>query len=58
MRKIVQITSCGVVNHYSTQCDMLLHALCDDGSLWVVSNAGEGWQRVAEIPKGEEATAP
>lgn len=52
-RRVIQITSCGVEENASTQCEMFLHALCNDGSVWEIDNRGAGWRRMPPIPQGE-----
>lgn len=52
-RRVIQITATGVVENASTQCEFVLHALCDDGSIWWRDNRGSGWVRVSDIPDGE-----
>lgn len=52
-RKIIQITACQVAEGAITQCEAYLHALCDDGTVWRISNRdiddGREWQRVPRI---------
>ena len=38
MRKIIQISQSACANTEQTQCDWILHALCDDGTLWAMTN--------------------
>jgi len=52
-RKIIQISACGVQENGATQCEMMLHALCDDGTVWVGNNRSHVWRPIAEIPQGE-----
>jgi hypothetical protein len=53
MRKIVQITSAQVAEGAVTQCEMYVIALCDDGTLWRISNrdidTNGFWRRVPDI---------
>lgn len=52
-RRIVQISTCGVTNHASTQCDSFVYALCDDGSVWMTDEASHKWTCFPPIPQGE-----
>lgn len=52
-RKIVQIVACGIQENASTQCEMILHALCDDGTVWRTDNRNNEWWTVAPIPQGD-----
>lgn len=51
-RRIIKITSCGVAENSCTQCEMMLHALCDDGTVWEIDNRGAGWRPMPPIPQG------
>jgi hypothetical protein len=53
MRKIVQITATGVENTMGTQCDFMLVALCDDGTVWIKRgwSGDEIWYREPDIPQ-------
>lgn len=53
-RKIVQITSCQVQDNSFTRNDLMLSALCDDGSLWLIGNRNGEWTRVDDIPQDVE----
>lgn len=61
-RRIVQISTAGVDNTASTQCNWIITALCDDGSVWVCTN-NHGWQQWDDIPQttideGDQPEAP
>lgn len=43
--KFVQITSAGVQNNSSTQCNWILHALDDEGHIWEMDDS-YGWREV------------
>jgi len=47
--KVIQITSTAVANTASTQCDYILHALTDEGSIWEM-RATYGWVEVPGLP--------
>jgi hypothetical protein len=49
-RKIIQIATCGVDNVQSTQCNAILYALCDDGSLFGRCNNDDAWWQVPSVP--------
>ena len=57
-RKIIQISAVEVENGPSTQCSVLLYALCKDGTVWVKRDWVSGpqpWMREPTIPQpGEE----
>ena len=53
-RKIIQIAGIGGVTadteggfNYQSE----LYALCDDGTVWMIESAREGWFQVKEIPE-------
>lgn len=50
MRKIIQISTSGVENTMSTQCNYVVHALCDDGTLWIRTN-NHGWELQPDVPQ-------
>lgn len=57
-RKIIQISCCQIENTMSTQCQMMIMALCDDGTLWSTDNCRmyEGcelqpWHQIRPIPQ-------
>jgi hypothetical protein len=49
-RKIIQITTCGVANTASTQCNQSIIALCDDGTAWELTDQHE-WRQLQDIPQ-------
>lgn len=52
-RKIIQIQSTGVVENSQTQCEMIVIALCDDGTLWKTTNRNmEDWVQLWNVPQG------
>lgn len=57
MRKIIQIVASQVSEGALTQCEMYLHALCDDGTLWRISNrdidVNGFWAAIPPIPQDE-----
>ena len=60
MRKIIQITSTGVDETSSTQCEAIFMALCDDGTLWAMNNRcmwnNNPWERVSNVPQDIQPT--
>ena len=44
-RRVIQIATAGVRNTCSTQCDWVLYALCDDGSVWEMPST-QGWTHI------------
>ena len=44
-RKVIQLTAI-----HQHEGDDLVVALCDDGSIWVLSNI-EGWEQIADVPQ-------
>lgn len=52
--KIVQITSCHVVNSYAAQYNWILHALDDQGRIWERTDMSD-W---SEIKLPQPASAP
>jgi hypothetical protein len=40
--KIIQITIAGTVENRSTQCEAIILALCEDGTLWETTNRERG----------------
>jgi len=44
--KIIQITACGHENTSSTQSNLTLFALCDNGRLWALDGASWNWVEV------------
>lgn len=58
MRKVIQITGAGVDNVSGTQCNHMLHALCDDGTVWMIRNVDDEWWPIPAIPQATPAAAP
>lgn len=55
MTKIVQIAVAGVNNAERMQCDLMLYALCDDGTLWEFHDAVDClWLRIPPPPNVTE----
>lgn len=52
-RKIIQIATCGVANTRNTQCDQIILALCDDGTLWGKDNVSADWEQIPTVPYRE-----
>ena len=46
--KIKQIAIAGVAETNSTQCEAMILALCEDGSLWITTNRNHPWERWPE----------
>lgn len=53
MRKIIQICTTGVENVISTQCNQVIVALCNDGTVWEIRDNTETpfWALLPEIPQ-------
>lgn len=51
-RRIVQMSANGVDNNIHTQCNVIIHALCDDGSLWELRDTQQRWVQVDPIQVG------
>lgn len=51
MRKAIQISISNVQNNISTQCNYIIAALGDDGSIWEYKDNIGVWIRLPEIPK-------
>lgn len=51
MRKIIQISSMGVENVYETQCDYVIIALCNDGTVWEIRNTSSEWIQLPSLPE-------
>lgn len=65
-RKVVQIAVCGVAATVGTQCEAILIALCDDGTMWQTDNRAlndyarldsSRWLPVHPIPQDEPSHA-
>lgn len=50
-RRIIQITAAGHENVSTTQCNLTLFALCNDGTVWEMQNGRSNWMRVPDIPE-------
>lgn len=59
-RQIVQVSSTGVENTQSTQCQALVYALADDGTVWETSNFTGGRKARIQLPNlpAAEETEP
>jgi ribosomal protein S27AE len=56
--KFIQITSAGVANNHTTQCNWVLHALDDEGRIWELDDA-HGWCEVPlPVPAAEPSAVP
>ena len=55
MRKILQIAAMGVENNHGTQCNAIVLALCDDGTLWEIrdNTSQPAWCQYPQIPQDE-----
>ncbi len=60
MRKIIQISTTGVANVSSTQCNRITTALCDDGTVWELRDNTQSpcWQQLPPIPQSLEKKKP
>jgi hypothetical protein len=56
-RTIIQLAATQVAESSLTQCEMYLHALCDDGTVWRINNRDISengfWEAVPPIPQPE-----
>ncbi len=52
MRKIIQIAACGTENTQSTQANLRVYALCDDGTIWSMSET-QDWIKEPPIPQDQ-----
>ena len=53
-RRIVQISTTRVDEKLTTQCDYIIVALCDDGTIWEIGNRDfSKWTRIPNIPQDE-----
>lgn len=50
-RKIIQIATAGVNNTRRTQCDYIIIALCDDGTVWQYQPYTQEWEQTIAIPQ-------
>jgi hypothetical protein len=51
MRKVIQIAMSGHANTSTTQCDVTTIALCNDGTIWGMSDIGKEWLEMP-LPPG------
>jgi len=54
-RKPIQISAAGVENTSSTQCNLVLFALCDDGTIWELrdNTANPAWHKLPAVPQDQ-----
>lgn len=50
-RKIIQICVTGVENVQETQCNFVMTALCNDGTIWNRFGHQSNWLKVEPIPQ-------
>lgn len=51
-RKIIQIAITRMENTCNTQCNSIIVGLCDDGSVWTITdNNNSLWERLPDIPQ-------
>lgn len=50
-RKIIQISVTGVENVQETQCNFVMTALCNDGTIWNRFGHQSNWLKVESIPQ-------
>jgi hypothetical protein len=50
-RKIIQISSCGVMNNMVTQSNFVIIALCNDGTVWQNRDTSGMWEHLESIPQ-------
>ena len=55
--KIIQIACCGHNHTLTTEPNLTLFALCDNGSLWVLNSADWYWSEVP-LPKIPDPITP
>lgn len=53
MRKIIQISSCSVENTMGTQSNLIVFALCDDGTVWGSRDGEYSWAALPSIPQDQ-----
>lgn len=58
MRKIIQISSCGVENTMSTQCNLVVFALCNDGTVWGSRQGAYSWESLPNITQDQPPHQP
>ena len=53
VRRIVQVAIAGVTENAATQCEALIVARCDDGTVWLRGNRGTTrWEQIPDVPQG------
>lgn len=52
-RKVIQLVSNNVIENIDAPCNFVLHALCDDGSMWWLDSRGSGWVAIEPVPQDE-----
>ena len=52
-RRIVQVAIAGVAETWMTQCEAIVLALADDGSLWSTTNRDVPWSAFPPLPDRE-----
>lgn len=58
-RRIIQVAIAGVANVIGTQCDVITIALCDDGTLWEITNSPTiRWRSYPAIPQPHDQQEP
>ena len=55
-RRIIAISTAGVDNVSTTQCNHITVALCNDGSVWAMrdNTSSPRWEKFPSIPQPEE----
>lgn len=54
MRKVIEISTCGVANTNETQCSFITTVLCDDGTMWEQRGNSKEWHELPSVPQPEE----
>lgn len=57
-RKIIQICVTGVENVQETQCNFVMTALCDDGTVWNRFGHSSNWLKIEAIPQDPKKDYP
>lgn len=50
MPKIIQIAAAGHENVITTQCNVTLFALDDNGDVWGIGNQDQTWRKLPPLP--------
>jgi hypothetical protein len=50
-RRVVALNIAGVENTMYTQCEYVIAAACDDGSIWLIRNRDSEWFELPPIPQ-------